>query len=351
MTKVLIVDDEKSIRVTLCEFLKKEGFEADNAADVEEALRMIASMEYDIIVSDIIMPRISGMELLERVRKVNGSVQLIIMTGEPTVDTAVKAVQNGANDYLIKPINRDNFIKAIKHAAMVKALTDQKEALEKQNILYQKSLENIVEQKTNELQRAMQSIFTLLSTVVEVRDPYTAGHQRRVGNLSAAIAMKMGFDEKTAQYLRIIGYIHDIGKITIPTEILSKPGELRYLELEMIRNHSAAAYEMLSKVDLPNFIGETIYQHHERCDGSGYPRGLKGCEILKEAKIIMIADVVEAMISHRPYRAALGLDVALAEINKNAGILYDEDIVLACTSLFKEDNYIIENEEYKTIFT
>ncbi|MBR0596310.1 HD domain-containing phosphohydrolase [Sinanaerobacter chloroacetimidivorans] len=350
MSKVLVVDDEKSMRITLSEFLSNDGYETASAPDAQSALKMIEEEEFDIILTDIIMPKISGIELLSQIREKSQTVQVIIMTGEPTVDTAVKAVQSGANDYLTKPIKRDVLLKAIRHAEQIKLLNDEKLILEKENLIYQKGLEGILLERTTALQNAMQGIITLLSSVVEARDPYTAGHQRRVGNLSAAIADRMNLGTKVVEFMRIIGYIHDVGKIVIPTEILSKPGTLNPLEMQMIRTHALSGYDMLLKVDLPSFVGETIFQHHERCDGSGYPRGLKDKDITVEAKIIMVADVVEAMMSHRPYRPALGLDAALHEIQQNAGVYYHQDIVSSCVELFRKDYYEIEDLEHKIHF-
>lgn len=349
MIKILIVDDEKSMRITLSEFLRKEGYEIDSASDAASAFQMMDEKEYDIIVTDIIMPRITGIELLERIRDKSQTIQIIIMTGEPTVDTAVKAVQSGANDYLTKPIKKETFISAVRHAEKVKKLIDEKEELERQNQKYQRGLEHIVQEKTNALKEAMQGMISLLSSVVEARDPYTAGHQRRVGNLSAAIGKEMKLDDKTVEQIRMIGYIHDIGKIAIPAEILSKPGPLTDLEILMVKTHSFSGYEMLIKVELPKIIAETIYQHHERCDGSGYPRGLKSGEISVEAEILMVADVVEAMMSHRPYRPALGLEKALDEVRINAGTLYAPGVVAACLALFEED-YTIDDSEHEIDF-
>lgn len=351
MGKILIVDDEKSIRLTLSEFLIKEGFDVITASNAFEALELLSGDEpVDVIVTDIIMPKISGIELIERVRSHSRTVQIILMTGEPTVDTAIKAVDNEVNAYLTKPVNRVDFLNAVRLASQTKQLIDKETELAHQTKTYQKLLESMVEQRTQELTRAMQSIILLISTVVEIRDPYTAGHQRRVGNLSAAIAQKLGLDKKSIDYIRIIGYIHDIGKISIPTEILSKPGKLSDLEMQLIKNHPSGGYELLSKADLPHIIAETIYQHHERCNGSGYPRKLAQKQILQEAKILMVADVVEAMISHRPYRPALGINAALDEICRNSGVLYDSEIVHACVSLFDKDAYEIDDNQYITGF-
>lgn len=345
MGRVLVVDDEKSIRVTLCEFLKKEGFEADSASDAATAITMLQENTYDVVITDIVMPRISGMELLTTIRKVSQTVQVIIMTGEPSVDTAIIAVQHGANDYLTKPISKDVFLKTVKQAIHVKNLGDEKALLEKENIYYQRQLEELVDIRTKTLETMMQSIIYLLNSVVETRDPYTAGHQLRVGNLSAAIAEKMQLTRETVELVRTIGYIHDVGKIGVPAEILSKPGKLSPLEMEMIKIHAAKGYEMISKTNLPETIGQAIKQHHERVDGSGYPLGLKDNAIITEAKILIVADVVEAMISHRPYRPALGVDKALGEIIQKSGVLYNQRVVSACVSLFLDDNYSIESDE------
>lgn len=344
MSKILIVDDERSIRVTLSEFLRREGYETESAGDAQIAFQMIKNSKFDVVVTDIVMPKTSGIELLAKIRETSPTTQVIIMTGEPSVDTAILAVKSGACDYLRKPINRDVLIKTVRQAAQIKSLIDEKEALEITNQTYQRELEALVQKRTLSLQTMMQGIIYLLTSVVESRDPYTAGHQRRVGNLSAAIAERMNMKKETVDLVRTIGYIHDIGKISVPLEILAKPGVLSYIEMEMIKVHAHKGYEMLSKADLPEIISNTIYQHHERCDGSGYPRGLKDCDISIEAKIIIVADVVEAMISHRPYRPALGLDVAIDEIKQKSGILYNAEVVAACVALF-ENAYSIEDDE------
>lgn len=350
MSKVLIVDDERSIRLTLSELLRRSGYEVDTAEDVQTALEKLEQTSYDIVMTDIVMPRRSGLDLLQEIRSRCENTQILVMTGDPSVETASKALFHGANEYLIKPILKDALLKSVGHASKIKQLSDQKAALEQENLAYQKDLEVLIDQKTHALQVTMDSIVSLLSTVVEVRDPYTAGHQRRVGNLSAAIGKKMGLGDHLLQMLRIVGYIHDLGKIEVPAEILSRPGKLSPVEFMLIKNHSTTGYRMLNEVHLPKIISEAIYQHHERCDGSGYPRGLKESEISTEAHILMVADVVEAMMSHRPYRPALGLTAALEEIQKHAGQLYRKDVVQACVSLFLEDYYEIEDVAYQVSF-
>jgi putative nucleotidyltransferase with HDIG domain len=177
---------------------------------------------------------------------------------------------------------------------------------------------------------------------VESRDPYTAGHQIRSADLARAIATEMGLPPEKIDGIRTAGAIHDIGKLSIPAEILSKPTKLSAIELSLIKEHSLKGYEMLKDVESPWPLAEMVYQHHERMDGSGYPRNLKGDEILMEARILAVADVVEAMASHRPYRPGLGIDAALKEIEKNKGIFYDDAVADACLRLFREKGFILE---------
>ena len=180
-----------------------------------------------------------------------------------------------------------------------------------------------------------------VSAMVELRDPYTAGHERRAGELAAAIGAEMQLAEDVVKGLRITGYVHDIGKIGVPAEILSKPGRLTATEFELIKNHARVGYEILKDVAFPWPVAEIILQHHERLDGSGYPQQLRDGEIMLQARVLAVADVVESMGSHRPYRPALGVEAALEEITRNAGRLYDADVVSACTRLFREKGYTL----------
>ena len=189
------------------------------------------------------------------------------------------------------------------------------------------------------LRLSLEGTLHAVSAAVETRDPYTAGHQRRVAALAVAIARELGLSDDECNTLRIAGTVHDIGKLGIPAEILSKPGPLSAIELDLIREHSQTAFKILADVPFPDSVAEIILQHHERLDGSGYPRALTGDQILREARILAVADVVEAMASHRPYRPARGIDAALGEIEQNAGRLYDPDVARACVSLFREKQF------------
>lgn len=186
------------------------------------------------------------------------------------------------------------------------------------------------------LQRSMEATIQAMADTVEMRDPYTAGHQRRVAELAMAIARDMGLAEDQVRGVHLAGVVHDLGKIHIPAEILSKPGKLTNIEFELIKTHPEAGYEILKGIDFPWPIAQIVFQHHERLDGSGYPRGLKADEILLEARILTVADVVEAMASHRPYRPALGIERALEEIATNSGKYYDAQVARTCIGLFRD---------------
>ena len=184
-----------------------------------------------------------------------------------------------------------------------------------------------------------------MSEIVESRDRYTAGHQKRVSEIACAIAEEMDLDIDSINAIRMAAIIHDIGKIYVPAEILSKPVRLDTLELNMIKTHSEVGYNILKNIEFTYPIAEIVYQHHERMDGSGYPRGLSGKEILLPARIIAVADVVEAMSSHRPYRPSLGMDAALNEIASYNETLYDRDVVDACLKLFRDNKFMFKESE------
>ena len=210
------------------------------------------------------------------------------------------------------------------------------------DITVQRKSEKKLEQSYQKLKKTMDSTIDTMSNMIEAKDPYTSGHQHRVCQLAVRIAQEMKLPEDKIEGIRIVSLIHDIGKIGLPTEILSKPTKLSDIEFGLIKEHSQIGYNILKSIDFPYPVASIVLQHHERLDGSGYPQGLKSEDILQEAKIIGAADVVEAMSSHRPYRPALGIDKALEEISKNRGILYDPKAVDVCLKLFKEEEFKFE---------
>ncbi len=210
------------------------------------------------------------------------------------------------------------------------------------DITERKWAERELQQNFKRLRRALDETVHVLTSVIEMRDPYTANHQRRVTQLVCAIAKEMGLSEDRIEGLRMAGLIHDIGKIAIPAEVLSKPGQLSELEWGMIKAHPQVGYKVLEIIEFPWPVAKIVFQHHERLDGSGYPQGLSGEEILLEARILAVADVVEAIASLRPYRPSLGIDKALEEISQNRGTLYDPQVVDACLKLFTEKRFELE---------
>jgi len=241
---------------------------------------------------------------------------------------------------------RDETHISLKEAASAaKILKESKQHLKSLNaaleheIAERKQAEEQLHRTFDSLKKALGTTIQVMVSAVETRDPYTAGHQLRSADLARAIATEMGLPQEKIEAIRMAGPIHDIGKLSIPAEILSKPKKLSEIEFSLIKEHSRSGYEILKDVESPWPLAEIVYQHHERMDGSGYPRNLKGNEILMEARIMAVADVVEAMASHRPYRPSLGIDKALEEIERNRGTHYDNTVVDACLRLFREKGY------------
>jgi PAS domain S-box-containing protein/putative nucleotidyltransferase with HDIG domain len=202
-----------------------------------------------------------------------------------------------------------------------------------------KLTEEKLEKSYEDLKKTIDDAVIAMSRVVEMKDPYTAGHQMRVALLATAIAREMKMSEEQVECLNIAATVHDIGKIYVPSDILSKPGKLGPIEFEMIKTHARGAYDILKDIGFKGPVAQIAYQHHERLDGSGYPQGLKGDELLPESRILAVADVVEAMASHRPYRPSLGIEKALHEISDRKGILFDPVAVDACLELFKSGKF------------
>ena len=210
------------------------------------------------------------------------------------------------------------------------------------DISERKKAQEEARQSIEKLIRAMEHAIQAMTIVVEMRDPHTAGHQQRATQLACAIAREIGLSEEQISGLRLAGLIHDIGKVRVPAEILMNPDGLSEPEFMMIKAHPRLGYEILKTIDFPWPVAQIVLQHHERMDGSGYPSGLSGEDIVMEARILAVADVVDAMASHRPYRPALGMSKALDEISQNRGVLYDSRVVDACLTLFRDKNFDFE---------
>ena len=257
-----------------------------------------------------------------------GSLNVGFSTPDETTDEAVQAAIELANQLAI----------ALQQAQLLQDVERHAEALE-QHVEELSEAKAELEASYFKLSRALSQTVEALAAAAEVRDPYTAGHQRRVTELAVAIAEALDLDETRIEGLRVAGLMHDIGKLAIPAELLSKPSRLTEAEYGLIRGHPDTARAILGTVEFPWPIPDIVTQHHERLDGSGYPKGLKEEEILLEARILAVADVVEAMSSHRPYRPALGIEEALAEIRNGAGVRFDASVVEACVELFESGKF------------
>ncbi|MBW2741923.1 MAG: HD domain-containing protein [Deltaproteobacteria bacterium] len=256
----------------------------------------------------------------------------MMVTAVDDPEIAETALEVGIYGYMIKPFNANEVIINVRNSL-------RRRELEIADRAYRRDLEQKVEERTAELQETLEGTIFALTMTVEYRDPYTSGHQQRVSDLASAIAKEMDFPKDKIMGIRMAGVLHDIGKIAIPVEILSKPGRLSKTEFELIKNHPQVGCDILNSIKFPWPISQIVLQHHERIDGSGYPNGLSGNEILIEAKILGVADVVEAMASHRPYRPALGIDKALEEISNNKGKYYDTEAANACLRVFKDKKF------------
>jgi PAS domain S-box-containing protein len=266
----------------------------------------------------------------ENAKKLFQTFNKVYKTGEPTEGFDWKIIRKNRTKIYIEAsasLQKDSSGKPIGFKGIVRDVTERKLADAK------------LQQTLEILRKAVGTTTQVLISALEARDPYTAGHQVRSADLARAIATEMGLPHDKIDGIRLAGSIHDIGKLSIPAEILSKPSKLTNIEFSLIKEHSHSGYEMLKDMESRWPLAQIIYQHHERINGSGYPRNLKGDEIIIEARIMAVADVVESMASHRPYRPALGIDAALEEIEKNKGILYDNDVVDSCLRLFRKKGY------------
>ncbi len=338
-TRILIVDDEEPIRSMLGELLTGHGNECTLAGDAAEAREALKKQDFALILSDVKMPGESGIDLIRHVQKEYPDTAVIMATAVDKPETAATALATGAYGYMIKPFKTNEVIINVVNALY-------RRELEIQNRFHRENLENLVKKRTEALIKTLQDfrgaldgIVQAMGLTVELKDPYTAGHQKRVAGIATAIAGEIGLSESRVEGVRMAGLIHDIGKIAVPSDILNKPGRITNNEYEIIKSHSQVGYDILKNIAFPWPISQIVHQHHERMDGSGYPQGLAGEDILLEARILAVTDVVEAMASHRPYRPALGVERALDEIGSNGGVLYDADVVNVCVRLFEEKDH------------
>jgi putative two-component system response regulator len=345
---VLVVDDSMLNRVVLAEYLTEADYLFEAAENGEQALELLRRRPFDAVLLDLNMPGIDGFEVLARMKSDSSlrHIPVIVISGNDSMDTVVQCIEMGAADYLPKPFNPVLLRARINASFAAKRLHDQEEIRRGEIEHSNRNLESRVQEQVHllresfaKMRKTLEGIVHALSSAVELRDPYTAGHQQRVTSLSCAIGLEIGLTEDQVAGLRVAGLLHDIGKICIPAEILVKPGRISEIEFSLIKTHAQFGYDILHPIEFPWPIAQIVVQHHENMDGSGYPSGCVGNDILIEARILKVADSVEAMATNRPYRAALGIDAALAEISKNSGSKYDPVPVDVCKGLFEKKGF------------
>lgn len=331
---ILIVDDDQAIRDLLTEGLSDSGYRCDTACDGAEGLLKVRADGFALVVSDIDMPEMDGVQFLQEVKKVRPDTEIIMLTGLVDVDTAIQSMRLGASDYLTKPFNLAEVRITVERAL-------EKQRLVRDNREYQKNLEARVAERTAELSRKNQEVEELfnrlkssyqttleaLATAVDTRDTETLGHSLRVASYTVAVARRMGVTEPELTDLYRGALLHDVGKIGIPDSILRKPGKLTPEEWVEMRKHPEIGYRILQGIDFLEASRELVLSHQETYDGSGYPRGLKGKEIPLGARIFAVVDTLDAITSDRPYRKALTHQAAREEILKYSGTQFDPDVV------------------------
>jgi len=356
---ILIIDDEDAILNAFNRILADGDYDvhtANNGLDGLNKLRT-AQNPYSLIISDQRMPVMNGVQFFTQAKDIFPDAVRILLTGYADADAMIDAINKGeVHLYFTKPWREEELLFHIKQSiSKVEILAENKRLIEliknknAELMELNKTLEERTKEKTTDLlaqteklkdsyrksQIILEGIVKTLSKIVETRDPYTSGHEDQVARIACKIAKEMKLSEEQIAAIHIAATLHDIGKISVPSEILTKPGLLSDLEREIIKTHCKVARDILVNIEFPYPVGEIIFQHHERMDGSGYPRGLMGNEIAIEARIIGAADVIDAMASYRPYRPALGVDAAIEEIVKFKGKTYDPAVVDACLKIYK----------------
>jgi putative two-component system response regulator len=325
--RILIVDDEENICNILARRFTGEGYLCVTANNGREALNHFYKDTFSLIISDIKMPEMDGVELLKKVKSVDPNMMVIMVTAYPEIDMAVEAMRLGAYDFIIKPADLDFVVLSVKKALEKKRLEEEVET-------YHKNLEKLVEERTAKLQQAYRTLkkahldsVKVLAEALDAKDPYTRGHSERVARMSLRIANHLDFAEERLEVLEYGALLHDIGKIGIKDEVLQKPGALSTEEYQYIQEHPLIGAKIVEGIDFFKDKIPMIRHHHEHFDGSGYPDGLIGEDIPLEARIITIPDAFDAMTSLRPHRKALPLQDVLIELEKGKGRQFDPKIL------------------------
>lgn len=334
--RILLVDDEDRVLDVLTCMFREVGLDVATAATPAEALRFVSEEPFRIAFVDNHLGSMEGMELIDQLRKTDPNLQFVIMTGNPNIETAIRALKNGIADFLRKPFHIEDLLVSIQHVNRKIELEQQKK-----NLLA--GLEQTVQEKTAELNQTYLSVLVAMSRTVEKKDLGTYGHSMRVSEMSVRIAKILGLSTAEIDDVRAASQLHDIGKIGISDSILAKKGPLTDEEIDVIRSHPQKGVEILQPLKQFEALLPAILHHHERYDGSGYPAGLADDAIPLSARIISVADTYDAIIHDRPYRQAAAHDNALRELHIWSGKQFDARVVDACEQ-------VIQEEQANTIF-
>jgi putative nucleotidyltransferase with HDIG domain len=326
--RILVVDDEETIREIVSSMLGGAHFQTRQAASGIEALSILESGdEFDLVLSDLMMAEMDGIALLERAKERYPDMPIVMVTAVHDIQVALQALRNGAYDYLLKPFEREQLLATVRRAL-------ENRRLKHENDAYRTNLEALVAARTQQWKTALSNLeksydITLeaLGDALDLKDAETEGHSRRVTAYTIAIARKMGLAKEAVDVIARGAFLHDIGKMAIPDDILRKPGKLTEQEMDIMKEHCYRGYKIISRIPFLAEAAEIVYSHQERYDGLGYPRGLKGDEIPLGARIFAIADTLDAMRSDRPYRAAQTIQAARKEIAAWSGRQFDPQIV------------------------
>ena len=326
--RILVVDDEEAIREIVTSMLVSVNYQCRQASSGLEALAMLNSgEEFELMLSDLMMAELDGIGLLERTKEKFPDMPVVMVTAVHDISVALAAIRNGAYDYLLKPFEREQLLATVRRAL-------ENRRLKMENRAYQTNLETLVAARKEQLRKAMTDLersydvtLEALGDALDLKDAETEGHSKRVTAFTIAIARALGLAKEEISVIARGAFLHDIGKMAIPDNILRKPGKLTHEEMLIMREHCYRGYQMLKKIPFLSEACDIVYSHQEKFDGTGYPRGLRGDEIHLGARIFSIADTLDAITCDRPYRKAQSLDAARAEIKRCSGTQFDPEIV------------------------
>jgi len=325
--RILVVDDEEPVRVMMGATLERLGHEVRFAASGHEAMELLERRPFDLVLTDIVMQDGNGIALLERARSQHPQIPVVMVTAIHDIGVAIDSMRRGAYDYLLKPFERPHLV-----ATVERALNHRQALADSQN--YQQTLEQVVQARTEMLRQAVEDLehsydvtLEALGDALDLKDSETEGHSKRVTAYTIALSRAMGVDPMHIKVVARGAFLHDIGKMAIPDEILRKPGKLSLEEQDLMREHCTRGYHILRKIPFLAASAEIVYTHQEHYDGSGYPNGLRGDEIPIGARVFAVADALDAITSDRPYRRAQSFDVAREEILRCSGTQFDPSVV------------------------